>query len=182
MSNTYDSRIDTLLHIQTVRRFLARAANSLSARSAEHDHSKLVGIEREGYDRMGASLRDTTYGSDEYFAAFEREKAAILHHYQNGSHHPEHYAMEVDGTLDDVTVRHGNAIAQMTLLDLVEMLADWKAASLRHADGSFDDSLPFNKKRFGIGDQLFHVLENTATELQLWDGDHDSQLSVNKEQ
>ena len=37
----------------------------------------------------------------------------------------------------------------MTLLDMLEMLCDWRAASLRHADGDIYQSLVINRARFG---------------------------------
>ena len=54
----------------------------------------------------------------------------------------------------------------MSLFDLVEMLADWKAATTRHADGNIQDSLEINKKRFSISDQLFEILLNTVKEIK----------------
>lgn len=54
----------------------------------------------------------------------------------------------------------------MSLLDLIEMLCDWKAAGERHADGSMERSLRLNKDRFKIGDQLQSILQNTAKEMK----------------
>jgi len=53
----------------------------------------------------------------------------------------------------------------MSLLDLVEMVADWKAASERTKQGSIAQSLAHNIKRFGIDEQLASILENTVREL-----------------
>jgi hypothetical protein len=53
----------------------------------------------------------------------------------------------------------------MSLLDLIEMLCDWKAAGERHADGSMSRSLQINKERFQVSPQLQSILENTAREL-----------------
>jgi hypothetical protein len=53
----------------------------------------------------------------------------------------------------------------MSLLDVVEMFCDWKAAGERHADGSIMRSIEINKKRFGITDQLASIFENTAKEM-----------------
>ena len=50
----------------------------------------------------------------------------------------------------------------MTLIDLIEMLADWKAATERHDDGSLERSFKINKERFEIDIQLLQILENTA--------------------
>jgi hypothetical protein len=53
----------------------------------------------------------------------------------------------------------------MTLLDLLEMLIDWKAASERHASGDIRRSLEINAGRFEIGDDLKGILAHTIEEL-----------------
>lgn len=53
----------------------------------------------------------------------------------------------------------------MSLLDVVEMLADWKAAGERHADGCLRRSIEINQKRFGYSDELKMILSNTAAAL-----------------
>lgn len=58
-----------------------------------------------------------------------------------------------------------SGVAGMSLLDLIEMLCDWKAATERHNDGSIARSLKINRERFNISDQLQSILENTAREL-----------------
>jgi hypothetical protein len=66
-------------------------------------------------------------------------------------HHPEHYS---------------NGIQGMSLLDVIEMLCDWKAATMRHADGDLSKSIEINQKRFGYSDELKSILINTAIELK----------------
>jgi hypothetical protein len=50
----------------------------------------------------------------------------------------------------------------MTLVDLIEMLADWKAATERGRDGDLARTLQLNRERFGITAQLMDILINTA--------------------
>lgn len=95
-------------------------------------------------------LKGITYGSDEYKAQLEKLKPALSHHYAHNSHHPEHYVTGIDG---------------MNLLDVIEMLVDWKAASERHADGDIMRSIDINSERFKISPQLRSILENTVTAL-----------------
>ena len=76
---------------------------------------------------------------------------ALAHHYAHNRHHPEHYP---------------NGIDDMSLLDYIEMLADWKAASERYKGGNLTDSLRINKQRFGISDQLIVMFAHTAKELR----------------
>ena len=53
----------------------------------------------------------------------------------------------------------------MTLVDLVEMFCDWKAATQRMHDGNIRKSLEVNRKRFNISDQLTRIFENTVRKL-----------------
>jgi hypothetical protein len=49
----------------------------------------------------------------------------------------------------------------MTLVDMLEMVADWKASSHRQDTGNILYSLVENKERFGISDQLYQIIQNT---------------------
>ncbi len=145
-----DSTPDTLDHIGKVADNLRMVAIALQQRGYEHDASKLQEPEKSGFDVLTFKLANLTYGSDEYKAALVEGKPTIEHHYSVNTHHPEHYT---------------NGVAGMSLLDVVEMLCDWKAASERTKQGSIAQSLPVNRKRFNIDDQLFSILENTVKEL-----------------
>jgi hypothetical protein len=72
-----------------------------------------------------------------------------------------------------------DGIAGMTLIDLLEALADWRAAGERHADGSMARSLEVNRARFGIGDQLAVILERTAEALGWLDPSPSARLAAN---
>ena len=145
-----DSTKDTQDHIDKVRVRLQEVCIALTVRAVYHDMSKLAEPEKSGYDQLNAKLQDIVYGSDEYRAALAEAKPVIEHHYAANTHHPEHYE---------------NGIAGMSLLDAIEMLADWKAASERTKQGSIAQSLEHNQKRFGIDPQLAAVLVNTVKEL-----------------
>lgn len=147
---TYDSRPDTELHIERVGVLMEEVCHNLDERLTFHDESKLQEPEKSAFDRLTPRLKALTYGSEEYKASLDELGDALKHHYAENSHHPEHYP---------------EGIAGMSLLDLIEMLCDWKAAGERHADGSMAASLEKNQARFGIGTQLQAILENTAREL-----------------
>lgn len=53
----------------------------------------------------------------------------------------------------------------MTLIDLLEMLCDWKASSERHTDGDIYRSIEINQSRFGYSDELKTILKNTIDYL-----------------
>jgi len=137
----------TLAHIVEVNRQLHKIIEVLMERGENHDDSKLKDPELEIFTIYTPKLKDTTYGSEEYMTFLKEMKVALDHHYKENSHHPEHYE---------------NGIAEMDLVDLVEMVCDWKAAAMRHGDGDIDKSLEINRERFGIDDQLFGILKNTV--------------------
>jgi len=137
-------------HIETVRNYLNSIIGTLIYRQEHHDQTKLESPEVEIFEVYTPKLRDCTYGSDEYRQYMKEMKVAIDHHNSNNMHHPEYYD---DGI-------HG-----MNLIDLIEMLCDWKAASLRHNDGDLMKSIEINQKRFGYSDELKGILINTAEYL-----------------
>ena len=55
----------------------------------------------------------------------------------------------------------------MNLVDLLEMIIDWKAASMRHDDGDVMRSIDINTKRFGMDPQLVKILQNTVRDFGL---------------
>lgn len=59
-------------------------------------------------------------------------------------------------------LEHTSSINEMNLFDLLEMLIDWVASTKRHADGDIKKSLKLNRDRFGMGDQLVQIFENTV--------------------
>lgn len=51
---------------------------------------------------------------------------------------------------------------EMNLVQIIELIADWKAASERHNDGNIMKSIKINAQKFNIDPQLVRILENTA--------------------
>lgn len=143
----YDSSIDTKAHINLVYRELTGMAELLRKRAIYHDASKLESPEKEIFDEVTPRLKGLTYGSKEYKESLADMGPALLHHYENNMHHPEHY---------------DEGIAGMDLIDLLEMICDWYVATKRHEDGDIYKSLKINEKRFGISSQLTSILTNTV--------------------
>lgn len=65
----------------------------------------------------------------------------------------------------ELMLKPEQGINGMTLLDVVEMFCDWKAATERHADGSLQKSIQINHKRFQMSSQLTQIFENTRKAL-----------------
>lgn len=148
--NVIKSNLETIQHIHAVRSNLYKMIVDLDHRAQVHDQSKLESPEQDIFGETYEDLKKTEYGTPEYDALLERVKPAITHHYANNRHHPEHWP---DGIND------------MTLLDLVEMLCDWKAATARNKNGNIRKSIEINAERFKMSPQLKRIFENTVREM-----------------
>ena len=142
-----ESKFKTLRHIETVRNYLNAIIKELIERQEWHDQSKLEQPEVDIFEEYTPKLKNCTYDSDEYRQNMKEMKVAIDHHNSVNRHHPEYFS---DG------------IESMTLVDLIEMICDWKSAGLRHDDGNLFKSIRINKDRFKISDQLEIIMNNTA--------------------
>ncbi len=147
---TYDSTQDTYKHIFRIRELIEQMQKELHIRGINHDASKLKAPEKQVFDRVTPRLKDSTYGSDEYKGFLADMGPALTHHYESNRHHPEHFSDGIDG---------------MNLIDVFEMLADWKAAAERHDDGDITKSLVIQAERFNISPQLQAILSNTVRDM-----------------
>src|SRR5579885_144210 len=137
---------DLVDHKARAAAYLQSVACDLFRRAAVHDNSKYAPEEFEAYEEAFPELQQYAYGTDEFRAALRKIKPAIAHHYQANDHHPEHF----EGGAND-----------MNLIQLLEMLCDWLAASER-SQTDFSHGLEMNKERFALSDQLFAILKNTV--------------------
>ena len=143
----HETMCETYKHKQTVFTLINEFIRTLLIAAAEHDNSKLEEYEVDIFTKYTPKLAGSTYGSDEYNLFLKEMKPALDHHYANNRHHPEHFK---------------NGIKDMDLVDLVEMICDWKAATLRHNDGDIFKSIEINQKRFGYSDELKQIFINTV--------------------
>lgn len=72
----------------------------------------------------------------------------------------KHYNLTFEGTL--LAEYRRSRIRGMNLVDLIEMLADWKASTERTLNGDLRRSIMHNADRFGYGDELRDILLSTA--------------------
>jgi hypothetical protein len=142
---------DTKNHMAKVKEFILKLVEELKDRAENHDKSKLEEPELAYFIKGTPKLKGLSYGSDEYKKSLEELKPGMEHHYKNNRHHPEHFE---------------NGIKGMNLVDLIELICDWKAASLRHSDGDIRKSLETNGKRFNFSEDLKQILGNTVDELE----------------
>lgn len=132
------------------QRVLLNVMENLTHRLIVHDDSKFRDPEKPVFDRVTPLLKKLKYGSPEYKDSLKDMGPALQHHYQHNSHHPEYYSRGILG---------------MSLLDLLEMLCDWKAATLRMADGNIMKSMEINILRFSMDPGISNTLLGTIDEL-----------------
>jgi len=137
----------TLHHIGVVQSIIHKVVKELLDRADIHDQSKLESPEVELFTEWTPKLASSTYGSSEYESFRKAMAPALAHHYAKNRHHPEHFK---------------NGVNDMSLVDLIEMFCDWKAATMRHNDGNIRKSIEHNANRFGLSPQLVKILENTV--------------------
>ena len=143
-------KLEAIKHIHRVRYFLSTMIEELDRRARNHDQSKLESPEAEIFGEYTPELAKVEYDSPEYKALLEKVKPAIEHHYAKNRHHPECWP---------------NGINDMTLLDIVEMLADWRAATERNKNGNIRTSIEKNTVRYNISPQLAQIMQNTVREM-----------------
>ena len=142
-----ECRLSIQAHRQKVRKYIRFFTDRLTTRGERHDLSKLEEPELSLFAQYTDALKDLTYGSQEYYKNLQALRPALEHHYAANRHHPEHWK---------------NGISEMTLVDIIQMICDWKASSERQKDGNLLLSIEKNAERFNIDDQLKQILINTA--------------------
>jgi hypothetical protein len=142
-----NSTLETWKHIKAVRTNINLFIHDLLERANHHDNTKLESPEVEIFGENTAQLAATKYGSPEYQVLLDKIKPALDHHYSKNRHHPQFWK---------------NGLDDMSLIDVLEMLADWHAATKRHDSGNIRKSIEINVDRFGISPQLKRILENTV--------------------
>jgi hypothetical protein len=147
-----ESKYKTMRHIETVRNYLNVVIRKLMDKQEKHDQTKLQSPEVEVFEEYTPKLRNCTYESNEYKKYLKEMNVALDHHYRHNDHHPEFFI---------------GGIQNMNLINLIEMLCDWKAAGMRHADGDIMKSIEVNQKRFSFSDELKQILINTAHILNI---------------
>jgi len=151
MNMEFDFLTDTILHISEVQENLEIIAGELRQRGFAHDRTKLQQLEFDGFVSTREKFKKANYGSPEYQECVELTKPAVEHHYANNRHH---------------TGYHKNGINDMTFIDIIEMIADWRAAARRSPDKTLQDTLNYAFKKYKIEPQLQGIFLNTLKGLK----------------
>ena len=139
----------------------------LMYRAVVHDFSKLRPCELDGFTKNIHTLRDTEYGSEDYFKALDAIEESVNHHYLYNRHHPEHFFFndDEDATISQKVLRERADLSEMNLLDIVEMFCDCAAAVRKNKNGDLLKSMEFNSERFKVSTDLSAILQNTVGKL-----------------
>lgn len=145
-----DVKADTWEHVEKVRELIDFVAGELRRRGLAHDASKFQSPEKEMYEIYRPRLDTEVLGSEENKRTLEAMGEGLRHHYRENRHHPEHYP---------------NGIAGMNLIDLTEMVCDWKVAAARKGQAV---NMAWACERFGIqpDELLYHIIQNTIQSLE----------------
>lgn len=149
--STYDCTKDVMEHKRKVEYWMRRFWTQLENRAPIHDDSKLKNPEEKAlFDKWVPELKLRTFGTDYYKQALDAMGEGVKLHYEANRHHPEHFK---------------NGIDDMTLVDVVEMVADWMAAA-EARDVHVD--LDHAAQRFGLSEQLVKIIANQLREEDLY--------------
>jgi hypothetical protein len=147
------TKLSIHLHRDRVAKYLTPIIQDLQQRAVNHDDSKFGDDELIEYASAHEEFDTTPFGTPEYLAIKERIKPAIDRHFKRNRHHPEY---------------HRDGIKGMDLIDLVEMLCDWRSATKNHDVGStMEKSIDFAVRKYSIGPELEAILRNTARNYNL---------------
>jgi hypothetical protein len=96
------------------------------------------------------SVSKVKFGSREYYKLVDSVMSAKIAHASKNAHHPEYYG----------------GIYKMSVIDLAEMICDWKSATKR-SNGNMINSLKINKKKYNINKDLENSLLRDMKEIGL---------------
>jgi hypothetical protein len=135
-------------HTTLVRQALHKIADELNRRAEVHDLSKFSEDEFAGFVQINRVAREHKYGSPEYQASLNAvEPNPVKLHYSRNSHHPEYF---------------GGGANDMDLIDLIEMVCDWYAASKTYGQTSFADSVEISLDRFPMDYSTANIVRVVA--------------------
>jgi len=148
---------ETLKHINRVGQLLQQIMGKIGESILTHDKSKIEEPELSIFVEYTPKLKASTYGSDEYKEMLKGMGVALDHHYDNNPHHPEYHFRKNNSGFTGMIGLH-----DMNLIEIIEMLCDWRAATERHANGDIRKSIEINQKRYGYSDELKSMLLTTV--------------------
>lgn len=133
-------------HKDGVRDYLSFIVNLLASRALTHDNSKSSDEEYKYY-KMANSVNRNDFKSYEEYLNYIKPTLdkGLKHHYNVNRHHPEYF----DNGIDD-----------MTLIDILEMIVDWKISIEQNGKDLYEE-IEYNFDKYNVSEQLKKVILNT---------------------
>lgn len=142
-----------LIHKEQIAMLLAKFAAELTYRAAIHDNSKFSPDEFNVHSDNVHHFNKYQFNTKEEQELRHRLSPASISHRKRNRHHPEYFENGIDG---------------MNIIDLLEMICDWKSASTRVPGDSLRKGFPILKEKYNISPQLLKILENTARDFKMY--------------
>ena len=139
-----------LRHRGLIQKYLYGLSRKLEACAVEHDLSKLGVDEFAGFVKINKVAREYPYGSKEYKASLKGNNIINLHFSRN-RHHPEY---------------HDAQVADMGLLDIIEMVCDWKSASTVYGKTTLLEALEVQIERFDLTKEHLYLIKLIIEEIE----------------
>lgn len=118
----------------------------ISGRAMTHDNSKTTDEEYKYYKMVNNVNRNDFKTYEAYMDYIKPTlNKGLKHHYENNRHHPEHF----DNGVDD-----------MNIVDIIEMMVDWKASIEQNGKNLYEE-VEYNFKKYNISEQLQKIILNT---------------------
>ena len=140
----FDKRLEQ--HKEGVKNYLEIITMLLNTRALTHDNSKSSEEEYKYYKMANSVNRNDFKTYEEYLDYITPTlNKGLKHHYENNRHHPEFF----DNGIDD-----------MTLIDIMEMIADWCIAIKQNGKDLYEE-VQYNFDKYNISEQLRKIIINT---------------------
>lgn len=137
-------------HRALVQVNLLQIADALRERAMLHDISKYNFDEFQSIVKIKTIARQFPYGSPEYEQGIKDNQEGLDKHLKRNRHHPEY---------------HPNGVSDMGLIDLIEMICDWKAANRVRDDMRWNEATEVHIKRFNLTPQQIWLINLIIKEL-----------------
>lgn len=138
--------------------YMTKFCYQLIKRALLHDLSKYKWVEAKHFAREVPKLEKLDYGTKEYEESLERLDEALKHHYNNNKHHPEYFSKEYPNWM--------NPVEAMDTISFIEMVVDWKAATLRHETGDIWESIKINSDDYDIKPSLKAKIQDIVRAIE----------------
>jgi hypothetical protein len=137
-------------HIMTVQALLRNVARQLLERADFHDLSKFAPDELGGMIEIDRIADEYGLNSPQYMEALQGK--AIQLHRSRHTHHPEY---------------HKNGLIEMSTLDIIEMICDWKAANMLRGHPEWNKSVNMMADRLNLSSEQQFLIKTIAQLLEV---------------